>query len=110
MNKLFKTPLFIQALVLGFIFLTPFVILEVVNRWKFNEGFPFAVFAFMWVLQTLFMLILIPIVRTARTEKISTSIPATLVLRIVGLLLLAYIWGGWIVDQWPCLMGIPNCD
>ena len=110
MQKLFKTSSFIQALILGFIFLIPLIVLEVVNRRKFNENFPFAIFTFIWILQILFILLLIPMIKTLRAGKSLTAYSVFLLLRIAGLILIAYIWGGLIIDQWPCLMGVPNCD
>ena len=110
MQKLFKTPPFISATVLGFIILIPFIALELINRSKFNEDFPFAIFLFTWFLQTLFILILVPLIKNVRSGKSLTKQPLNFLLRIVGLMLIAYIWGGWIVDQWPCLMSVPNCD
>jgi hypothetical protein len=110
MQKLFKTSPFISAPVLGFILLIPIIALEIVNRWKFHEKFPFAIFTFTWVLQTLFILILVSVIKTIVSGTSLTKLPLNLLLRVVSLVLIAYIWGGWIVDQWPCLMGVPNCD
>jgi hypothetical protein len=110
MQKLLKNSPITFAIVLGFVLLIPFVALEVVNRWKFNESFPFALFTFAWVLQTAFVYIGLPIVKTIRSGKSVTNNPLQLAIRVAGMLLIAYIWGGWVVDQWPCLMGVPNCD
>ncbi len=95
---------------LGFTLLIPLIALEIINRWKFNEGFPFAVFAFTWALQTAFILVLTPIIIALRSQKSLLKNPLTLLLRLVFLVSIAYVWGGWITDQWPCLMGVPNCD
>ncbi len=110
MQKLFRKFPIISAAVLGFIFLIPFIALELINRWKFNESFPFSVFTFTWLLQTLFILILIPLIQNIQSGKSLTKNSLELLLRVTGLILIAYIWGSWIVDQWPCFMGIPNCD
>ena len=51
-----------------------------------------------------------PIVRTLRAGG---SLFAHLInLIIVGVILFLFAWGvvGLIVDQWPCFMGVPNCD
>lgn len=110
MEKIFTKSPFISAAVLGFVLLTPFIALELINRAKFNEDFPWAVFAFTWILQAVFILMLMPIVVNARSGKPLMKNSVSLLLRIVILVLIAYIWTGWIVDQWPCLMGVPNCD
>lgn len=110
MRKFLEKSTFISAAILSFVFLIPFIALELINRWKLNEGFPLALFAFAWVLQTFFLLILTPMIKTTQSGKSLTRNPITLLLRVVGLTLVAYIWGGWVVDQWPCFMGVPNCD
>lgn len=110
MQKLLEKYTFASAAILGFIFLIPLIALEIVNRRKFNEGFPFSVFIFTWILQAAFILILAALIKTMRSGKSVTKNRIELLLRLVGLLLIAYIWGGWIADQWPCFMGVPNCD
>ena len=109
-QKLFRiSPLAISA-VLGFVFLSPFITLELVNRWKFKEDFPFAVFGFTWLLQTLFIMTVVPVAKTIRLGNYSTKNLVPLVLRALALILIAHVWFGWIADQWPCFMGVPNCD
>lgn len=97
-------------MVLGFVLLVPLIILEIVNRWKFDESFPWALFIFAWVLQTVFVFIFIPIVKNIQLGKSLKEKPIELAWRVVLLILIAYIWSGWVIDQWPCLMGVPNCD
>lgn len=109
-NLPYKSPLLFSAIV-GFVFLIPLIILEVVNRmWKLQESFPFSVFIFTWTIQTAFIFILLPIIKKVKSGKSLTTSPLNLIVRVITLALLAYIWGGWIIDQWPCLMGVPNCD
>ncbi len=100
----------IASAFLGLIILIPLIALELINRWKFNEGFPFAVFTFTWALQTAFILIITPIIMALISRKSLLKNPLMLLLRLVGLVIIAYIWSGWIADQWPCLIGVPNCD
>ena len=58
----------------------PFLILELVNRWRYHEGFPIPLFVLLWLLQLGFALILAPIVRDIRAgNKIK---PLSLVWRI----------------------------
>jgi hypothetical protein len=110
MQKLHKTSPALQAVTIGFVFLIPLIVLEIVNRWEFNEGFPLAVFAFTWALQSLFVLIITPLVKSGMAGKSLKKNPVNSLVRVAGLVLIAYIWVGWIGDQWPCLMGVPNCD
>lgn len=92
MQKIFDRSSFIVAIVLGFILLTPFIALELINRWKFNEDFPFAIFIFSWFLQSLFILILIPIINNVRSGKSLTKHPINLLLRVLGLIVITNIW------------------
>jgi hypothetical protein len=110
MPKFFEKSPLISAAVLGFIFLIPLIALELVNRWKFAESFPFQFFTFAWILQTIFILLLIPIIKKIQSGKSLQKNPIIFILQVAGLLLIAYIWAGLIIDQWPCLMGVPNCD
>jgi hypothetical protein len=52
--------------IISFLLIIPFMVMEVVNRRNFNEGFPIALFVFMWLLPTLFILSGLPIVRSMR--------------------------------------------
>jgi hypothetical protein len=110
MKKKLQPPSFITAPLLGFLFLIPLIILEVVNRWQFNERFPVAMYTFAWVLQTAFVWILMSIMSAIRSKKSLKENPIIFLFRFACLAFIAYIWFGWIIDQWPCLMGIPHCD
>lgn len=110
MRKLLKTSPFVFSAVLGFIFLIPLIVLEVINRWQFQEGFPFALFIFLWVSQTLFIFILIPVIETFKSGKPLTKNPMKFLLQIGVLIFITYIWISWVSDQWPCFMGVPDCD
>ena len=57
-----------------------------------------------------FIINLIPVVRTLRAGGGLTSHPVNLVLAIATLATIAMIIGGIIVDQYPCWIGVPNCD
>lgn len=100
MRTVIKNMPFVLAIAWGFVILVPFVILEVVNRWQYRETFPYELFTFAWALQTVFVYLFM----SKPTSRMGSF------LRIIGLVAIAYIWGGWVVDQWPCLMGVPNCD
>ena len=49
---------------ISFLFILPFIILEVVNRRRFNEEFPFNLFFVMWLNLFAISLILLPVVRS----------------------------------------------
>jgi hypothetical protein len=110
MQKLLDASPFLFSALWGSILLLPLAALEIINRWKFQEGFPVAVFTFTWILQTLFIYILIPLVKRIRSRSFLKQNLLFTILNISGLVLIASIWFGWVSDQWPCLMGVPNCD
>ena len=57
-----KSPALISLLIT-----LPFILLELVNRRNFNEGFPFILFFVLWLNLFAISLILLPIVRARRT-------------------------------------------
>ena len=96
---------------ISFLLILPFMILEVVNRRNFNEGFPIPLFVFMWVLPILFIVTLMPVVRNLRRAGNSLmASPVNLLIRVVIFVLIAWMWTSIIIYQMPCFMGVPNCD
>ena len=67
-------------------------------------------FGLLWLLPTVFMAILLPMVRNVRAGTVTLANPVFLVLRVVSLLILAWVWGALMIDQLPCFLGVPNCD
>jgi ABC-type amino acid transport system permease subunit len=86
------------------------MILELINRRSFHEGFPIVLFGLLWLLPVAFILILMPIVRNVRAGNRIMVNPISLLLRVAFLILIAWLWGGIILDQMPCFLGVPNCD
>jgi hypothetical protein len=59
----------------------------------------------------IFIALLMPIVRNLRQAGNSLMAnPVGLLLRIVFLLLIAWMWASLLIDQMPCFLGVPNCD
>jgi hypothetical protein len=98
------------AAVISSVLVLPFVILELVNRSGFNEGFPVVVFGLLWLLPMMFIVILTPIVQNARSGNSVLSNRIDLLIRVVLLGLIALAWASWVIDQMPCFLGVPNCD
>lgn len=96
--------------IIGFLTTFPFVILELANRRNFDYEFPFFLFLIMWLMSTLFVIFLVPIVRDVRAGNNSSIKPINLFIRFASMLLIAFIWTGIVLDQMPCFLGIPNCD
>src|SRR5688572_26951328 len=76
-----RSPAFISLLLV-----LPFMILELVYRRNFNEGFPFPLFGLLWVLPIIFIVTLTPIVQAVRTGNSVMAKPILLLLRVALLL------------------------
>jgi hypothetical protein len=101
----FKSPA-----IIGLLFVIPFMIMEVVNTQNFNAVFNIPLFGIMWLLPTIFIMILVPIVRNVQAGNNMMANPINLLLRVVFLVLIAWMWTGALIDQMPCFLGVPNCD
>ena len=88
----------------------PFVFLELINERSFHEGFPFVLFGILWLLPIAFFSVLLPIVRDVRTGNNIFANTDKLLLKVAFLAIIALLWGGIILDQFPCFLGVPNCD
>lgn len=51
-----------------------------------------------------------PIVRDARAGRSIGTHPASLLVAVGAFVLVALFVGGIVVDQYPCWIGVPNCD
>lgn len=95
---------------IGVLFVIPFIVMEVVNTRNINAVFNIPLFGIMWLLPTIFIIILMPVIRNVRTGNSFAEKPVTLVLSILFLVLIALAWGSIVADQMPCFLGAPNCD
>ena len=94
------------APVVATLLVLPFVVLELVNRP--GGQFPYPLFGFLWVLASAFLVLLRPWVAARRTNQQTATVK--LVSRVTGMALIGWVWISLVVDQWPCFMGVPNCD
>lgn len=101
----FKTPALI-----GFLLTLPFMILELVNRWKYHETFPIHIFAVLWLLSTIFFLALVSVIKNLRTGEKSSINLFKFVITSLFMLLVSFIWLTILMDQINCFLGVPNCD
>lgn len=88
----------------------PFMILELVNRRDFPNGFPIPLFGFMWLMAVAFIVILMPILRSRQATHQTVPSSLSVLARIALLILIAWLWIGLVIDQMPCFLGVPNCD
>ncbi len=101
----FKSPA-----LLGLLFVIPFMIMEVVYTQNIKAVFNIPLFGIMWLLPTIFILILMPIVRNIRGGNSLLASPVSLLISVTLLLLIGFMWTGILIDQMPCFLGVPNCD
>ena len=99
-----------SSAIISFLLVLPLMVMEVVNRRNFNEGFPIPLFVIMWLLPLLFILTATPMVRNMRAGNSIIANPVILVVRVVFLAFLIWLWFGILLDQIPCFLGVPNCD
>jgi hypothetical protein len=100
------------AALVGFLLVVPLAILEFLNQTITTQNAPglFVLFCMMWLLPMVFIMILLPLVRTVQVGKSVIEKPIGLLLRVAFLAAIAIMWAGILVDQMPCFLGVPNCD
>ena len=101
-----------SAALISFILVLPFALLESLNQTITKQNAPGLVvlFGLLWLLPMAFIVILVPIVRTVRAGNSIMANPINLLFRAAFLALIAMTWGGILIDQIPCFIGVPNCD
>ena len=101
-----------SAALISFMLVLPFAILEALNNplTKQNAAGLIVLFGLLWLLPIAFVVILLPIVQTVRAGNSVMANPISLLFRIVLLVLITTMWGGILIDQIPCFIGVPNCD
>jgi len=109
MKTMISNPRF--APVISFILcVLPFMILEWVTRSDLprSDASPM-LWVVLWLLSTIFIAILIPIVQNVRAGKDSMANPVSLLLRVAFLVILAWQWIALVIDQMPCFLGATGC-
>ena len=98
-----------SAVLISSLLVLPLVILEFFRNSITRQNAPglIVLFGLLWLLPMMFMLILLP---TVRARQSMMANPFSLLFRVALLALIAFIWGGIMIDQLPCFMGVPNCD
>ena len=94
--------------VVGLQLVVPFALLELANGRRFNEGFPFALFVFLWVLPAALFSGTMSAIQVFRSDRARAS--GSLILRVVVLGVIAWFWIAILTDQMPCFLGVLNCD
>jgi hypothetical protein len=91
----------------GAVIMLPCLILEVVNNTL--ATFPFVLFFFLWLMPFVFILVIDHF--KSRKNKLNTIRSAAITcFQIVLLLAVTASWLQLIIDQFPCFLGLANCD
>ena len=100
----------LTPILLGFLCVLPFAVMEIVNLGRIPDPFPYAIFLYLWLMFALFLICLFAIVRLAKSRvKKHERLPALLLNALVLLftvMSIVYL----LADQMPCFLGMPNCD
>ena len=105
-----KLKRFLTPLLLGLLCALPFAIMESVNLGAIPVPFPYAIFLYLWLMFALFFLCLFAILRISRSKMGSKErLPAYLLNALVIVFAVMSIINI-LIDQWPCFLGVPNCD
>ena len=100
----------LSAAALSILLSLSFIIMELVNRRVYHEGFPFSVFIVLWVLGLVFSLALLPLLRRWRAGEHPHHPLLDLAWRTGVLLVSAGLWLSVVSDQMRCFLGVPLCD
>jgi hypothetical protein len=95
---------FVRAALGGFLLVAPLAALEAWNNREAlasSPQFPFPLFGVLWLLSMVFM---------GAGVSLTRARPLGLFFRIVIMTVAAVAWGLVVYDQFPCFLGVPNCD
>ena len=101
---------FALSLMLGATLVVPFFALEWVNRRAFNEEFPLMLFTFMSIHALLIGLLLAPVLQCLQAQRNLRTLKIGHWVGLLFAIFLIYGYVGVLIDQFPCFMGVPNCD
>lgn len=95
------------AFLLGFLINLPFMIMEWVTQSDLpRTNFPFALFIYMCLAATLFIFLVMSILKDFSSN---TRRPFPLLLKGIPAVLLAWSWITLVIDQMPCFLGASGC-
>lgn len=103
---------------LGFLLILPFMCLALIfditerlNVFSLKNAADYiVVFGLLWLGLTASVFLVRQIVRNIRAGESLLAHPAKMIFVAAALSCIAIIVGGIIVDQYPCWLGVPNCD
>jgi hypothetical protein len=103
---------FRTAALISILLVLPFAVLESLNQGitMQNARGASVLVSVLWLLPTVFIVLLMPVVRNLRRGHSVFASPVNLLLRVALLAVVAMFWGRLLIDQMPCFLGVPNCD
>lgn len=100
------------AAIISFLLVLPFAIFESLSNTLTRQNAPglIVLFGLLWLLPMAFIVLFVPIMRKVRAGNSLLANPINLLCRVALLAFIVMMWGGILIDQLPCFMGVPNCD
>ena len=89
---------------------TPFLVLQSINRRTLDEAFPFVLFTFMSLHALLIVQVLRPALRRLWAERSLGALKPRYWAGVLLGLVLVFAYVDVVIDQLPCFLGVPNCD
>ena len=101
-----------SAAIISFFLVLPFALLDFLfnSLRSQNVSDQIVLFGMLWLLPMVFIVILAPIVQAVRAGNNILTNPVALLFKVAFLVVIAWMWGGLLIDQIPCFIGVPNCD
>ena len=100
----------IAAMLISTALVTPLIYLELRYGTQSYSHFPYPLFAILWLVPAAFVLVAAPLIRSVCAGQSVLARPGVLIARAAFLVLAALFWTGFVNDQMPCFLGVPNCD
>ena len=100
-----------SAVLVGSIVILPLVILQAANVTLTRQNTPglIVLFSLLWIIAVVFLAIGNALWRNARGGR-AFAHPARTLVGATVMLLLVLTWTSIVADQFPCFLGVPNCD
>ncbi len=100
----------VKAMLAAAALVAPLVALEMRFGGATFSSLASPLFVLLWLVATAFAIVAAPLIRAALAGEGLLARPGVLAARVGFLVLAAGVWIVIVQDQWPCFLGVPNCD